>query len=167
MIRDNREADDIIKRLDDLGVVGVTPQNVSAWKKYGYQKWLRRQERIEGMRARMEFARKLAGESGGENGGMALQSDAASRIAVDGIMAVLEEFDPALLSALLREKPEKFMDLLHSLSDIRKRDQDAVILRQKVAEYQRRVRQLTDVASENGVATQADISKIFAEGYGT
>jgi len=161
MIRDNREAEDIIGFLVSKGVEGVTPQNVSAWKANGYQEWLRRQERIEEIRQRVEFARDLTREGGAD-----VQSDAASRLAVDAITAALEDFDPSSLRTMLSEKPAEFANLVKSLSSIRARDQAAVLLRQKVEDYERRVANLRALVDGKGSASKADVDGIFAEAYG-
>ena len=96
MLVDNREASEIIAYLDSEGYEGIEPQNISAWKNHGFQKWVERQDRIEGMRDRMEFARALVSESA--PGDMTLASDTATRMAVDMIVAVLEDFDPTTLA---------------------------------------------------------------------
>jgi len=113
----------------------------------------------------MEWAREMAQECEGQ-GGAQLASDAASRLAVETIGAVLEGFDAGQLQAVLAAKPDKFIDLIHALSSIRQRDQAAVLLRQKVEDYQRRVRQLTELVDEKGAATKDDVAAIFREAYG-
>lgn len=168
MIRDNCSAEQIITRLEVAGVKGVTAANVSAWKKYGYSKWEARQERLRDMEARRDFAMDLVREakaSGDE--GMTLASDAASAMAIDHIMGVLEQFDASQFSAMLAEKPERFVDLVMALTALRKRDQDGVLLQQKVDEYRRKIKQLADVVDERGVATKDDVQQIFAEAYQT
>lgn len=163
MLRDNRTAEEIIAFLKSRDVDGVTPQNVSNWKEFGYQEWLRRQDRIEEMRSRLEFSKQLVKEAGAD--GLTLASDTASRLAVDAITEALEKFDPTDLSNMLRLKPEQFSGLLFALSSIRQRDQAGVILRQKVEAYERQIRQLIDTADKTGTATVADIKDIFREVY--
>ena len=167
MLRDNKPADEIIALLEAQGVVGVTPQNVSAWKKWGFEKWNRRMERLDEMAARREFSRHLVTEARDEGGdGLTVASDAASAIVVEQIAEALEEFDPLLLKGMLAEKPEKFMDLAHALAATRKGDQSAVLLRQKCEDYERQRQQLAEVIEEKGVATKEDFDAIYREAYG-
>ena len=63
LLRDNKTAEEIIALLDAQGVAGVTPQNVSAWKKFGYQKWERLQDRVDLMRARRDMAKQMVEEA--------------------------------------------------------------------------------------------------------
>ncbi len=167
MIRDNKTHDDILGYLAGKGITEVTPQNISAWKEFGYQKWLRQQERIDEMGNRVDFARSIvakARESGEDPSAMV--SDTASQLAVDTMLAVLEDFDPATLRGALAEKPEKFLDMVWALSAIRKGDQAGILLRQKVDEYQRKIKQLEAIVDEHGVATKDDLKSVFAESYG-
>ncbi len=167
MIRDHKTADEIIALLEAQGVSGVTPQNVSAWKKWGFERWNRRMERLDEMASRREFARQLVSEAKDEGGdGLTVASDAASAIVVEQIAEALEAFDPLQLNAMLAEKPEKFMDLAHALAATRKGDQASVLLRQKVEEYERQKKQLCAVIEEKGVATKEDFDAIYREAYG-
>jgi len=164
MIRDNRTAEFIIAFLNGNNIPGVTPQNISAWKEHGYQVWLRRQEKIEDMRSRLEFATNVVREAGKDD--MTLASDTAARMAVDTILAVLENFDPSTLTSMLAEKPDKIVGLMCALNEFRKSDQAAVILRQKIEDYERKIKNLTDMVSEKGSASAADIDGIFKRAYG-
>lgn len=163
MIRDNRTAEEIAAECEKLGAPGVTPQNISTWKQFGYAKWLTRQDRLEEMAGRLEFARSIRDRMA-ESGDAA--SDAASTMAVDLIADALENFTPALLQGRIAERPELVVDLVNALSKIRARDQAAVLLKQKVEDYQRRVRQLAAIVDERGSATREDVAKLFQEAYG-
>jgi hypothetical protein len=167
MIRDNREAEDIIVFCAEHGAVGVTPQNVSAWKKYGYARWLKTQERIDHMAARRAMAREMidAAKDDGD-GAMTAASDAASAMAVELLTDVLEDFEPDVLRGAIAEKPQRMLQLIETLTSIRKRDQDAVVLRQKVADYERKQKQLADVIGQNGMATKEDFDAIYRDAYG-
>lgn len=168
MIRDNATAEEIIHFLEQQGVTGITPQNISAWKNFGFQKWLARTERIQEYEQRVEFAQALSerAKASGDGTG-AMMSDTASQLAVDAMLAVLSDFNPDALRGLLAEKPEKFIELAYALSAIRKGDQAAILLRQKVEIYERGLKQLQEIADENGVATKDDIAAVMKEAYGT
>ena len=170
LIRDNRPAEDVIALCGKLGVKGVTPQNVSAWKAYGYQEWERRQHRLEEMASRREFAVDLAEKAGAMEGGIDLASNAAAALAVDAIQAALEDFDVENLKGLLAEKPDKFVGLVESLSALRKGDQEFVKLKMAFETYRARVRaqaeQLEALADGKGAASKEDLKAIAKELYG-
>ena len=167
LIHDNNPADEIIALLESKGVAGVTPQNVSAWKKWGYDRWAKTQERLDGMAQKRAFSRQLIADAREEGGdALAEASDAASAMAVDAIVDVLEDFDTSSLKLMLATDPSKFADLVNSLSKIRARDQAAVLLRQKCEEYERKIKQLRDLVDDVGSADAEDVKKIFKEAYG-
>jgi hypothetical protein len=158
MIRDNKSAETIIRFLEHQGVKGITPMNISNWKNFGYQEWLRRTERLDEIASRREFAMEVAkGDFG---------SDGVSALATDLISETLEHFDPRLLQDKLAEKPQLVIELVHALSSIRQRDQASVLLRQKVDAYRRSVEKLSALVDQKGTATKADVDQIFKEAYG-
>ena len=162
LIRDNTPACDIITFLESKNVEGITPQNISTWKRFGYDKWVANQQRMQDMKARMEFAGELARECGGADG-LATAGDAAAQLAMNHITAALEAFTSDQMQQLLCDKPEKILGLIDTLSNMR-----AVDL--KFAEYRRKVKAAVDqvvaVAEEKGSATADDIKSIFATAYG-
>jgi len=170
MIRDNKTANTIIKFLEQNAVKNISPQNVSSWKANGYQQWLRRQNRIDSYQANREFARDMverAAESGDE--ALSLTSNAASEIAINTILDVLEDFDPSTLTELLAEKPEKFMGLVDSIAQLRKGDQAFVNLKMKFEEYRGTVRDKAQrilALAGDDTATADDIKAIAKEMYG-
>jgi hypothetical protein len=161
MIRDNKPAEDIIAWLDARGVAGITPQNVSAWKAWGYQKWEARMQQLDEQSARREWARAMLQEARADGDDSAsLTSDAASMQAADIIQTALDDFDPQLLRGLLAEKPDKFVEVVKALSSIRTRDQASVALQIKV----RDARRLTDEARKSAEASgNTDLAKLAAE----
>lgn len=151
MLRDNRPADEIIAFCDANGFPGISPQNVSNWKAHGFAKWLRRQERLDGMSERREFAMELAQQAreGGIDG-IGMASDAASAMMVDQIAEALEEFDPKDLKDLIKDKPAHFFDLVNALSKLRQRDQAGAALAAKLREMQRLQNELEQAAKKGG-----------------
>jgi hypothetical protein len=144
MLRDHRPADEIIRFCAGLGVE-VSDANVSNWKANGFRKWMRRQERLEEIRERREYAARLV-----EEGGARAQSDAASAEAVDLISEVLEEFDRDALVERMRERPEQVVPLLNALSTIRRRDQQAVETELKLDQAKALAREAEEQAEETG-----------------
>ena len=47
MLDDNRTYPQVIARLAELGHTGIRPQNLSEWRKGGYQDWLRFKQELE------------------------------------------------------------------------------------------------------------------------
>lgn len=151
MLRDNKTAEEIIALLESKGLQGVTPSNISAWKKWGFEKWNRRMERLDDMACRREFARQLVTEAKDEGAdSLTVASDAASALVVEQIAEALEEFDPTLLKGMLAEKPEKFMDLAHALATTRKGDQAAVLLQHRVDQARALAKKARAEAEKNG-----------------
>src|SRR5882762_9761342 len=63
-ITDGVPFDTISQRLAAFGHPGITHQNISKWKLFGYQKWLHQQEQIDDQRLRYEMASAMAKELG-------------------------------------------------------------------------------------------------------
>jgi hypothetical protein len=93
----------------EFGGEAVTGQNLSEWRRGGYQDWLRKRERFEQSQEKVEFA--LAA-----TGGKA--EDAANALAASHVVEILDEFEPALLKDVLKEDPAKFADVLHAFAAI-------------------------------------------------
>ena len=164
MIRDNKTGAEILAFLEAHGVAGVTPQNISNWKRYGFEKWAARQQTLDTLRETRDFARELIGEAkaDGEDS-LALASDAANALAIQQLTTAIEGFDPAGLQALLAERPDTFIDVVHALTANR-----SVEIR--FQEFKRKIRAAIDqaahVADEKGGATADDIKQIFNQAYG-
>ena len=163
LIRDNKPASDIIAMLAAEGVADdVTPQNVSAWKANGYRAWARQQERIERMQQKREMAGELV-ERVAQGGDLSMVSNAASAIAVDHILEVLDEFDPEMLKGALAENPRAFMQLVDTLTQLRKTDQSMVKLRMEYDRHKEDMRviarQAEKLARESGSADMAEIAR--------
>jgi len=153
MIRDNAPAEIIIAHLRKQAGIDVSTQNISAWKRFGYRDWQRRQDRLEAMHARRAFARDLVQDASEEgDNALSIASDAAAAMAVDAITEALEEFEPSDLQIMLSEKPERFSSLISSLSELRKGDQAAIKLRMQVREYRRRIEALAAEARKRSRA---------------
>ncbi len=161
MLVDNKEASEIIALLDAKGFPGVSPQNVSAWKSFGFQKWLKRRERLEDSRDRMEFARNLVKEAGRE--GMVAASDAARQLVVEGIIGAMEDFDPHALSDLIKEKPATIVGISLALSKLSGSDQSSLLLSRKLTEIEDRIKGKVE---EGGAVTTDDLKDILREHYG-
>src|SRR5258706_14452240 len=65
MMHDNRLYRQIVARLAELGYSGIRPQNLSEWRKGGYQDWLRLRQELEGLKIDQERSRELSNDSEG------------------------------------------------------------------------------------------------------
>lgn len=118
---------------EDFEGLRVTDQNLSEWRKGGYQDWLRRRQRVDHTRDMAEWSLQLARAGGGN------LSDGAASILAGQILEVLEKLDE-LVEAQSAEgdDPKKRLGLLSGMIDgltlavtrLRKGDQNAAVLQQ-------------------------------------
>jgi len=111
--------EEVIRVLDDFGEEPITPQNLSEWKKGGYQEWVRRQDRVENIKDLSQMALKLAQANGGNI------ADGSAAIAGGRIMEILEtaadgDLDPLIKSLTLL----RLGDTERAKIDLRKRNLD-------------------------------------------
>src|SRR5205085_7501750 len=96
--------------LKAAGIENLKPLNVSRWRCNGYQKWVRREERLEEMRAQQEFALELAAQNDNS-----LQR-ASVAMAASQIYEAVEGFDIRKLQSKLKRKPELYGLLIETIS---------------------------------------------------
>ncbi|MCX6908219.1 MAG: hypothetical protein NTY01_09275 [Verrucomicrobia bacterium] len=89
----------------------VTGQNLSEWRRGGYQDWLRKEERLEQWQEKSKFALDATGGNAEE---------AANVIVALDVAEVLTGFDPELLKDRLKESPETFLDLINAWSNMQR-----------------------------------------------
>ena len=76
---------EVLKVLDEyFGEEPISPQNLSEWRKGGYQKWLKRRERVAQTKELSDYSLKLARASGGNI------SDGAAAILAGQILELIE-----------------------------------------------------------------------------
>jgi len=63
MLDENRYYHQIVARLAELGHPGIRPQNLSEWRKGGYQDWLRLKQELDGLKSDRERLLHLANDS--------------------------------------------------------------------------------------------------------
>lgn len=79
------EQPEVLKVLDEyFGEEPISPQNLSEWRKGGYQKWLKRRERVAQTKELGDYSLKLAQASGGN------MSDGAVAILAGQILELIE-----------------------------------------------------------------------------
>lgn len=100
----------------------VTEQNLSEWRKGGYQKWLARREQIETTKQLADYSLKLAE-------GMS-PTEGAARVAGGQLLMIFEELDIEAQRTLLKEKPGTYIALLDVLARVKKSEADALKARE-------------------------------------
>lgn len=117
------EHPDVLRVLDEhFAEQPVTDQNISEWRKGGYQKWLARREQLETTKQLADYSLKLAE-------GMS-PSEGAARIAGGQLLMIFEDLDIEAQRTLLKEKPGTYIALLDVLARVKKSEADALKARE-------------------------------------
>lgn len=117
------EQPEVLRVLDEyFGEQPVNDQNITEWRKGGYQKWLDRREQLETTKQLADYSLKLAE-------GMS-PSEGAARIAGGQLLMIFEDLDVEAQRTLLREKPGTYIALLDALARVKKSEADAEKARQ-------------------------------------
>lgn len=117
------EHPDVLRVLDEhFAEQPVTDQNISEWRKGGYQKWLARRDQLETTKQLADYSLKLAE-------GMS-PSEGAARIAGGQLLMIFEDLDIEAQRTLLREKPGTYIALLDVLARVKKSEADAAKARE-------------------------------------
>lgn len=117
------EHPDVLRVLDEhFREEPVTEQNLSEWRKGGYQKWLARREQIETTKQLADYSLKLAE-------GMS-PTEGAARVAGGQLLMIFEELDIEAQRTLLKEKPGTYIALLDVLARVKKSEADALKARE-------------------------------------
>jgi hypothetical protein len=91
------EQPDALRILDEyFAEEPVTAQNLSEWRKGGYQDWLRRRDQVDRLKDLSEFALKLGEAAGGSI------ADGSAAIAGGRIMNMMESADDEDMSGLVK-----------------------------------------------------------------
>jgi len=140
--------------LKEAGFGDNIVRNLNNWRQGGYAQWEKRQERLEEMRLRQEFAVEFARQHG--------DSQQANLIVVASqIDEVLEDFDIGELKGKLDEKPELLTALVEARAKInrdtraeKKHQLDLTKYQDKVAEQKRKIELQLGVAKSGGLTPE-------------
>jgi tRNA A37 N6-isopentenylltransferase MiaA len=110
MLDDGLRYAEVIERLGKRGQ-GLTVRQLSSWWRGGYQDWREENQRLEGMKARREFALQVVKQ----NEGNAIQ-EAALHIAATHIYELLMQFDPAKLRESFKGNAEDYARIVRALT---------------------------------------------------
>lgn len=103
---------EVLRVLDErFGEEPVTAQNLSEWRKGGFQDWLKKQERVIRTKQLAEYCRKI-GDAGASEFGL------PAALAGGQLMSVLEDFDEDLLKGVLAEDPAKVLELMSTVATL-------------------------------------------------
>jgi hypothetical protein len=117
------EHPDVLRVLDEhFGEEPVTEQNLSEWRKNGFQKWLARRDQLETTKQLADYSLQLAE-------GMT-PTEGAARIAGGQLLMIFEDLDIEAQRTLLKEKPGTYIALLDALARVKKSEADAEKARQ-------------------------------------
>lgn len=99
----------------EFGGGGVNAQNLSNWRKGGYQDWRKQQERRHLVRELTENAKELATDAGGVEGGNHLSAVLVAELAASARDALAAITDPA-------ERCVREQEILETLAHVRRQD---------------------------------------------
>jgi|ERR1051326_6174297 hypothetical protein len=117
------EQPEVLRVLDDRwGEEPVSANNISEWRRGGYQDWLERRERVSALKTLSDYSLKLAQAAGGS------MSEGAAAIAGGRILEILEKSaegtaDSELIDSLVRLRRTEIL--------AKKADQNAIALSQR------------------------------------
>ena len=100
--------------LEAVGAGDGLARNINNWRPGGYEEWRTRQERLEEMRLRQEFALDLAGLNGNQD---CLQQ-AALIMAASHLFETLEDFDITALKNKLADHPELYGMMIDAITKL-------------------------------------------------
>ena len=119
---------DVAALCDASGYPGVTPQNVTNYRKGAHREWLARQERLAQAQAAYSWKIDLLNKYK-EDGGPA---EAGIAAAMDMLESARAEMDAEDIKGLIADKPGKIFDLMkmlinfrRELADIRREEREA------------------------------------------
>lgn len=133
------ELPEVLKILDEKwGEEPVSANNLSEWRRGGYQEYLDQNEKIERTRQLADYCRRMGEASGGSAIGL------PAAVAGGQLMEVLEDFDPSAIKALLSEDPESYIALLGAIAKLQKSSAEEKVVPQndrRLAQMDRKLEQ--------------------------
>jgi hypothetical protein len=115
MLDDNLPHKVIIEELGEAGT-GLNAQNLTNWRRGGYQDHLKQQAQIERSRAQMEFAADLLKDSGPVAAGQVIR--ACNLVAATQVLDVIVDYGEDALKKMLQEKPLAYLTLLNTICNM-------------------------------------------------
>ena len=147
--------------LKERNITNLWRRNINTWRRGGYAEWLAREERLEEMKARQEFAFEIA-----RRDNHSFQK-ASLTVAASQVYETLEKFDLAALHDRLRDKPELYPILIDSISKLtragvaeKRMALDLRKYRDKVAEAKRKMEAALGKAQPGGGLSPAGLKTI-------
>ena len=114
----------------------INDQNLSDWRRGGFQDWLRADAETQQVKQLTDYAAQLVGDGRDPH-------DAANVIAGGRLLAALEEnLQPELIKEILAEKPADMIGLIGSLVSLQKERRQGIETRLDVQKFQRETAEL-------------------------
>lgn len=141
---------DVAALCDAAGRPGVTPQNVTNYRKGAHREWVARQERLDQAREaygwKIDLLRRYKDEGGPAEAGIAA--------AMDMLEGALADMDAGNIKEMIADKPGKILDVVKVL----------INLRRELADIRREDREVAAAAeagsSGKGGLTEDDMDRI-------
>lgn len=114
-LRDGASWRGVASICEAAGYAGVTPQNVTNFRRGGYREWLAREERMEVVRRESELTSEIL-RFYSANGGS--PAEAGVLAAAEVMTQALGGMDVGTLKAMIVDDPKKFLDVAKTLKDL-------------------------------------------------
>ena len=125
MIDDGCRYRKIIAWLSDNGHPGIKPNNLTRWRKGGYQEWLAEKRELAHEKKLLDFSHKIATTNEESKA-----HEAAIRVVTNFLFQVFLKFDPNKLAAELDMKPTQITPVLNAFSRISRRSNELDMLKE-------------------------------------
>jgi hypothetical protein len=124
MLDDGCRYQQIIAWLNSNGHPGIKPNNLTEWRKGGFQEWLEENRELAREEKLLELSHKIATANEASKA-----HEAAIRIATNFLFRVFLKFDPDKLAAELDIKPTQITTILNAFSRISRRSNQLDMLK--------------------------------------
>ena len=145
MLDDGCRYHKIIAWLNNNGHPGIKPNNLTRWRKGGYQEWLAEKRELAHEEKLLEFSHKIATTNEESKA-----HEAAIRVVTNFLFQVFLKFDPNKLATELDMKPTQITPVLNAFSRISRRSNELDMLKEQKRQQaeQRKAASETTVVAE-------------------
>ena len=126
MLHDGCRYHKIIAWLNDNRHPGIKPNNLTRWRKGGYQEWLDERRELAREEKLREFSYRIATTNEESKA-----HEAALRVVTNFLFEVFLKFDPAKLAAELDMKPTQITPVINAFSRISRRTNELDMLKER------------------------------------
>ena len=160
MLRDGATYAAVSKWLEVSGTAGITEDNVRNWHNghggpSGYLEWMQREERLDAMRRRSEWALEVV-----KSGDVGQFSEAAILEAASSLFEVSSEFDIGRLKSRLDDDPALYLELTKAIARLAKPELEFRKFKDQVARARKALDAATSDAKRAGGLTDETLRRI-------